>query len=351
MTPNKKILALVLAGGNGTRLHPLTNDHSKPALPFAMGHRIIDFVLSNLVNSNITTIHILVQYKPRSLIEYLHTAWAPWRAESKAEIRVIYPDTSRADSGFKGTADAVYQNLHLIEHLKPDLVAVFASDHVYRMDVQQMAAFHDRAAADVTIAAIPVPIKDASSFGVMVTGPGGELLDFVEKPEHPLPIPGDPDRAYASMGNYLFDPAVLVEQLIAAHDRGETDFGRHLLPKLVQNRRVFAYNFADNRVAGVKDDEEQHYWRDIGTLESLAAARLDVQGESPRFRMKNPEWPLLGGNPALRFVNVAPAVEPRSVRLRNVAPKTVPKTAPGTVPGSTQRVREVSSANLTRSPG
>jgi glucose-1-phosphate adenylyltransferase len=144
------------------------------------------------------------------------------------------------------------------------------------MDVRQMAAFHEQTRAEVTIAAIPVPLKDASSFGVMVTGPGGELQDFVEKPERPLPIPGDPDRAYASMGNYLFNPDVLTELLVAANARGETDFGRRLLPRLVQGRRAFAYNFTDNRVAGVRRDEEQNYWRDIGTLDALAAACQDL---------------------------------------------------------------------------
>lgn len=322
MMPTKKILALVLAGGNGTRLHPLTTDHSKPALPFARGHRIIDFVLSNLVNSEITKIYIAVQYKPRSLVDYLLSAWAPCCVERNAHISVIFPDSSEAAGGFRGTADAVYQNLHLIERHKPDLVAVFASDHVYRMDVRQMAEFHVSTRAEVTIAAIPVPLKDASSLGVMVTGPGGELKDFVEKPERPLPIPGDPDRAYASMGNYLFDPTVLTELLIAANARGETDFGRHLLPGLVQDRRAFAYNFATNRVAGVRQDEEQHYWRDIGTLEALAAAQQDVRGEKPRFRMTNREWPLLGGSPAVRIASVIPAIEQRSAQVRRAVLRT-----------------------------
>lgn len=295
MHPPKKILALVLAGGNGTRLHPLTEEHAKPALPFASGHRIIDFVLSNLINSQVMAIHVIVQYKPWSLIEYLRTAWQPWCADGSNLINVVFPDTVKSACGFKGTADAVYQNLQLIEQHQPDLVAVFASDHVYRMDVRQMAEFHLAANAQVTIAAIPVPLQLASSFGIMVTGVDGKLQDFVEKPERPLPIPGDPDRAYASMGNYLFDPAVLVEHLKAANARGETDFGRHLLPRLVQGQRVYAYNFASNLVAGVEPYEEPHYWRDIGTLDALAAAQHDVEGQCPRFRLSNPKWPLFGG--------------------------------------------------------
>lgn len=306
-----RILAIVLAGGNGTRLHPLTVDDSKPALPFARGYRIIDFVLSNLINSGIYDIHVVVQYKPRSLVEHLHAAWMPWFKR----ISIIHPPAKAGEGGFKGTADAVFQNLQLIEEVQPDLVAVFASDHVYRMDIRQMAKFHQQRQANVTIAAVPVPLSIASSFGIMATGPSGVLREFQEKPEQPLPIIGNPEYAYASMGNYLFDPDVLRELLLLAHVRGETDFGRHILPRLASNRMTYAYNFADNWIAGVEAYEEPHYWRDIGTLEALAQARQDVSGPRPRFNLANRHWPILSASPQPEVVSfVRPDVRPARTR-------------------------------------
>ena len=289
-----KILAMVLAGGNGTRLHPLTAEHAKPALPFVADYRIIDFVLSNLVNSDISPIYVLAQYKPQSLIEHIRTAWAPWSRGMQPAITILLPETSGAGGSFKGTADAVYQNLHLIERERPDLVAVFAADHVYRMDVRQIVSFHQVRGADVSIAAVSVPVEKASAFGIMVTGAAGEVLDFEEKPERPVPIPSDPGRAYASMGNYLFRPRVLVELLEEANRRGDTDFGRHILPRLPHRHRVFAYDFASNMVPGVQPHEERGYWRDIGTVDAYKAAQRDVLGPLPRFSLVNPEWPIRG---------------------------------------------------------
>ena len=297
--PTKRILALVMAGGNGTRLHPLTAEQSKPALPFADGYRIIDFVLSNLFNSRVTAIYVLAQYKPQSLIEHLRTAWAPWYDDGDRGITVVLPDANDAAGSFKGTADAVYQNLHLIDQHRPDLVAVFAADHVYRMDVRQMADFHCAGGAEVSIAAVPVPIEGASSFGIVATGPAGELRDFQEKPDQPSSMPSDPGRAYASMGNYLFNPPVLTELLAEANERGETDFGRHILPRLASRNRAFAYDFTCNRVPGVEPYEEQGYWRDIGTIDALEAAQRDVRGPLPRFRLANPLWPIRGGDQRL----------------------------------------------------
>lgn len=294
-----RILAIVLAGGNGTRLHPLTEDDSKPSLPFARGYRIIDFVLSNLVNSGIYDIHVVVQYKPDSLVEHLHAAWIPWFKG----IKIIYPQATSGVGSFKGTADAVFQNLHLIDQVQPDLVAVFASDHVYRMDIRQMAQFHQERHAEVSIAAVPVPLNIASSFGVMVAGVGGVLREFQEKPEQPTPITGNPHWAYASMGNYLFKPDVLRELLLLAHMRGETDFGRHVLPRLASSGRAYAYNFADNWIAGKESYEEPHYWRDIGTLDALAEARRDVRGPRPRFNLANNQWPLLAASPLPQVVS------------------------------------------------
>ena len=289
-----KILAMVLAGGNGTRLHPLTAEHAKPALPFAHGYRIVDFVLSNLVNSNISPIYVLVQYKPRSLVAHIRNAWAPWSGGAQPALRIAQPNTRSEAGSFKGTADAVYQNLHLIEREQPDLVAVFAADHVYRMDIRQMARFHQERGAEVSIAAVPVPIEKASEFGIMATGSAGELRDFQEKPERPVPLPTDPGRAYASMGNYLFNPRVLLELIEQANRRGATDFGHHILPRLAHSHRVFAYDFASNQVSGVQAYEERGYWRDIGTIDAYLAAQRDVLGPLPRFNLVNPKWPIRG---------------------------------------------------------
>ena len=313
-----KILAMVLAGGNGTRLHPLTAEHAKPALPLAAGYRIIDFVLSNLVNSGIAPIYVLLQYKPQSLIEHIRTAWAPWSGGEEPAITVVLPETSDVSAGFSGTTDAVYQNLHLIERHQPDLVAVFAADHVYRMDVRQMACFHQERGAEVSIAAVPVPIAQASAFGIMAVGPAGELHEFLEKPERPAPIPTDPDRAYASMGNYLFNPRVLVELLEEAHQHGDTDFGRHVMPLLPLRRRVWAYDFAGNKVPGVQPYEERGYWRDIGTVDAYKAAQNDVLGPLPCFSLVNAEWPIRGNVYRVRR-GIAPPPAKASAEVRRIA--------------------------------
>lgn len=291
-----KVLALVLAGGNGTRLHPLTSEHAKPALPFAGGYRLIDFVLSNLINSRVSPIYVLVQFRPHSLIEHIRTAWAPWSLGMNPRIRVVRPRSDSADAAFKGTADAVYQNLDLIARHQPELVAVFAADHVYRMDVRQMAEFHRRRNAEASIAAISVPIEQASPFGNIVIAVDGRIREFQEKPERPVPIPSDPARAYASMGNYLFNTSVLADLLEEANGRGDTDFGRHILPRLPHSRRTFAYDFAGNTVPGVQTWEERGYWRDVGTLDAYQAAQRDVAGPLPRFSLTNPHWPIRSGD-------------------------------------------------------
>jgi glucose-1-phosphate adenylyltransferase len=289
-----KILSLVLAGGEGTRLYPLTAEHAKPALPFANGFRIVDFVLSNLVNSGLSTIYVLAQYKPESLVRHIAAAWSPWFAD-EGMIKVLLPRSNTLRGQFKGTADAVYQYLDLVQAHAPDLVAVFAADHVYRMDVRQMIDFHAERRADVTVAAVGVPIEQAASFGVLVTTPKGRVRDFREKPRSGAPsIPGDPRRVYASMGNYLFDPQVLERALAEGRALGHTDFGRDVLPRLCASARVYAYDFAENSVPGVQEFEEPAYWRDVGTLSALAAAQQDAMGHKPRFHLWNSRWPIHG---------------------------------------------------------
>ena len=289
-----RILALVLAGGEGTRLHPLTAEQSKPALPFANGYRIIDFALSNLVNSGICAIYVLVQYKPQTLIRHIENAWSPRLSRKKGFIRAVLPRPDVGYGYFRGTADSVYQNLDLIEEHKPDLVAVFAADHIYRMDIGQMVCFHQGRNADVTLAAVPVPIENASSFGIVVAAPGGKIREFLEKPARPPAMPSNPAQAYASMGNYLFDTNVLVGLLYGAQRSSGFDFGRDILPRLPGRGRVYAYDFSTNYVPGVQAHEESAYWRDVGTLDMLAATQREVQGPAPRFDLSNPLWPIQG---------------------------------------------------------
>ena len=288
------IVALVLAGGEGTRLYPLTAEQAKPALPFASGYRIVDFVLSNLVNSGISTIYMLAQYKPDSLIRHVASAWAPSFSGGKGMIKVLLPRSNTLGGQFKGTSDAVYQYLDLLQAHAPDVVAVFAADHVYRMDVRQMVGFHRERDAAVTVSALAVPIDDATSFGVLSTAADGRVREFREKPRYPRAIPGKPHLAYASMGNYLFEAAVLERVLQDARRRGDLDFGRDLLPRLCAAERVYAYDFSQNHVPGLQDYEEPAYWRDVGTLSALAAAQQDAMGARPRFNLWNSRWPIRG---------------------------------------------------------
>lgn len=292
----RSVMALVMAGGRGSRLAPLTDTRSKPAVPFGSRYRIVDFVLSNLVNSDVFTIYLLVQYKSQSLIEHVRKAWVLWPIFHEQFVTVVPPQMQDGSNWYAGTADAVFQNLNLIETHRPELVLVFGADHIYRMDVGQMIDFHLERDADVTVAALPVPISEASAFGVISVDDEDRILAFDEKPEHPTPLPQDPDRVYASMGNYVFSSRVLMRELHQAHHRGGTDFGGHVLPGLLASRRVFAYNFTANRVRGLKAHEEPHYWRDVGTIDAYFDAHRDVLGMTPRLDLFNPRWPILSSH-------------------------------------------------------
>lgn len=291
-----RVVAFVMAGGSGTRLRPLTDERCKPAVPFGSRYRIVDFVLSNLVNSGIRSIYLLVQYKPQALIEHIRKAWVVSPLLPDQFVTVVPPEMSEDAWQFKGTSDAVYQSLRLIELHRPTMVAVFGADHVYRMDVRQMVWFHREHKAEVSVAAIPVPLDQASSFGILETDGTGRIRKFLEKPQRAEPMPGDPERAYASMGNYLFDTEVLMEALLEAHKRGETDFGGDVLPRLIESQRVYAYDFSTNEIPGIKDYEESAYWRDVGTVDAFFAAHQDVLGDKPRFDAFNPQWPIFSSN-------------------------------------------------------
>ena len=245
-----RIIAFVMAGGQGSRLQPLTADRSKPSVPFGARYRIVDFVLSNLINSSISTIYLLVQYKSQSLIEHVRKAWTISPILQGQFVTVVPPQMRTGENWFQGTADAVRQNINLIEEHRPDRVAVFGADHIYRMDIRQMVDFHKTRDADVTIAALPVPLRDATDFGVIATDGDGRIRAFQEKPANPTPMPSDSTRALASMGNYIFNTDILLDALDEARKNGETDFGSHVLPRLLQSHKLFAYDFARDSRSG-----------------------------------------------------------------------------------------------------
>jgi len=306
MPRRARVLAMIMAGGKGERLHPLTRDRSKPAVPFAGRHRIVDFVLSNFINSEVYSIYVLVQYKSQSLIEHLRSTWRTTGMITDYFVTVVPPQMRVGPAWYKGTADAVLQNLNLIDDFGPDFIAIFGADHIYRMDVMQMIAFHRETGADVTVAARPVPVEDASQFGVLSVDRSARVVEFAEKPAHPNPMADDPGRALVSMGNYLFSRQPLVDALLADARRStEHDFGRSIIPELVPTGRVYGYDFQLNEVPGVKPYEEVAYWRDVGTIEAYWDAHMDLLGESPRFDLDNRYWPIRTGlypGPGARFI-------------------------------------------------
>jgi glucose-1-phosphate adenylyltransferase len=311
--PHPRVLAFVMAGGEGTRLHALTADRCKPAVPFNGKHRVVDFVLSNLINSEIYSIYLLVQYKSQALIEHVRQSWTLARFIPDHFVTVVPPQMRHGPEWFQGTADAVFQNLHLIDTLQPDFVAVFGADHIYRMDVRQMIDAHRERQADVTVATLPVPIEQSASFGIVEIDDAMRIADFKEKPASTPSMPGRPGFAMASMGNYIFSREVLVAELRRAHELGESDFGKHMLPRLTTTRRLFAYDFASNIVPGLADYEEPAYWRDVGTIDAYFEAHMDTLGARPRFKMTNPHWPIYASPDQAESAQIESGIIKRSV--------------------------------------
>jgi len=289
---NPKVLAFVLAGGKGERLFPLTAFRSKPSVPVGGRYRIVDFVLSNLVNSQIYSIYLLVQYKSQSLIEHVRMNWALSSVIKDHFVTVVPPQMRMGPEWFQGTADAVFQNAGLIQQHNPELVIIFGADHIYRMDLRQMVDFHLEKEAFVTVAARPVPIEQASSFGVIVTDEERRIVGFQEKPKKPTPMPGDPKRAYVSMGNYIFNKDTLLQSLGKAQRKKQHDFGAHVIPALVESEKVFAYDFATNVIPDIMPHEEPGYWRDVGTISAFFDTHMDMLGASPLFEIANTSWPV-----------------------------------------------------------
>lgn len=288
-----RTLALVMAGGQGTRLYPLTRDRAKPAVPFGGKYRIVDFVLSNLINSQIYSIYVLVQWRSQSLIEHLKDGWQMGRIMHDDFIVPVPAQMRLGESWYQGTSDAIFQNLNLIDDYKPDIVAVFGADHIYRMDIGQMIEFHLDRKASATVATIPVAIEDSSQFGVLEVDSGLRVFGFEEKPANPRQLPGAPGKCLASMGNYLFDPAVLRAALVedAQNEGSHHDFGRDLIPGLIDRVPVYAYNFMTNRIRG-DSEENLSYWRDVGTVEAYYEANMDLRDARPHLNLYNPFWPL-----------------------------------------------------------
>ncbi len=287
-----KAIAMVLAGGEGRRMDPLTRERAKPAVPFGGRYRIVDFVLSNFANSGILKMKVLTQYKSDSLNTHLSRGWrlSPFLGHY---VESVPAQMRTGPDWFKGSADAIYQNLNLITDEQPEHVFVFGADHVYRMDVRQMFDFHLETKADCTVAAIPVPLAEARAFGVIQVDREGRMIGFQEKPREPRPMPNDPSRALASMGNYLFTTEALVQEITrdAMADQSAHDFGKNIIAEMYDRSRVYVYDFAKNEVPG-QGPKERGYWRDVGTIDAYFQANMDLVDVDPVFSLYNDSWPI-----------------------------------------------------------
>ncbi|MBY0492827.1 MAG: glucose-1-phosphate adenylyltransferase [Cyanobacteria bacterium] len=282
------VLVIVLAGGAGERLAPLTRERAKPAVYFGGPYRIIDFVLSNCINSGLRHIFIATQYKSLSLNRHIRQGWTVVSEELGEFIEILPPQKRVGEHWYQGTADAVYQNLYSIIREGPRYVVVLAGDHVYKMDYQKMLRFHQDMAAEVTLAAIEVPIEDGHRFGIVALDEREKVTGFLEKPANPPAMPGQPGLAMASMGIYVFDSDVLIKALEedAADPASHHDFGKNIIPSLIGHGRTYAYAFYDENKKSAK------YWRDVGTIDAYYEAQMDLCGVNPEFNMYDPEWPL-----------------------------------------------------------
>jgi len=292
------VMAMVLAGGQGTRLHPLTVDRAKPAVPFGGTYRLIDFALSNLVNCGIAKIVVLTQYKSHSLDRHIAQMWRllPMLGNYVATVPAQMRTGPR---WFAGSADAVYQNLNLVYDERPSYICVFGADHIYRMDPTQMIAHHMASGAGVTLAGIRVPIAEARAFGIIEPDRTGRVLAFREKPANPSPVPDSPDQAYASMGIYVFTTQTLVDAVTedSRNDDSKHDLGGSIIPLLVNQGEASVYDFATNEVPGVTE-RERGYWRDVGDLDSYYEASMDLVAVDPVFNLYNHDWPIYTFQPS-----------------------------------------------------
>lgn len=300
-------LVMILAGGEGKRLLPLTKDRAKPAVPFGGRYRIIDFVLNNFINSGFFKIKVLTQYKSDSLNKHITRGWV--LSPFLNQYVDLCPAQMRTGSNwYRGTADAIYQNVFHITDEDPDYVCIFGGDHIYKMDVSQMLDFHKENNADLTISAIPIPIEEASEFGIMEVDENWRLTNFVEKPKtKPKSIPGQPNMCLASMGNYIFGKDVLLKALDEDEniENSSHDFGKNVIPMLLeQGKNIFVYNFATNEFSGITD-AERGYWRDVGSIDAYWQANMDLLDSNPELNLYSKDWPLRTFNynyPPAKFV-------------------------------------------------
>ncbi|GAA3064024.1 glucose-1-phosphate adenylyltransferase [Actinokineospora globicatena] len=312
MKGKPRVLGIVLAGGEGKRLWPLTADRAKPAVPFAGNYRLVDFVLSNLVNAGFHQLCVLTQYKSHSLDRHISTTWRL----SNVLGQYVTPVPAQQRLGprwYTGSADAIFQSLNLVNDEQPDHIAVFGADHVYRMDPGQMLEQHVDSGAGVTVAGIRVPRLEARAFGCIDSDANRKITSFLEKPDDPPSVPDDPDVTFASMGNYLFSTSALVEALRAdAADRDSMhDMGGDIIPMLVDQGDAYVYDFADNVVPG-ETERDKGYWRDVGTLDAFYDAHMDLVSVHPVFNLYNRQWPIRTATPPLppaKFVNSGTATE------------------------------------------
>ncbi len=303
----EKVLTMILAGGQGKRLYPLTRDRAKPAVPFGGRYRIIDFVLNNFVNSNLYRIKVLTQYKSDSLNKHISRGWD--LSSSIDQFVDLLPAQMRTDGNwYKGTADAIYQNINQIKDEKAQTVCVFGGDHVYKMNVRQMLDYHHEKDSDITISAIPVDIELASEYGVIEVDDDWRLTGFIEKPTHrPKSMPNDPTKCLVSMGNYIFKADQLIEELTldAKDDNSEHDFGKNIIPNMLsKGKKVFIYDFSTNTFPGMSQSEKG-YWRDVGNIDSYFQANMDLLDYDPELNLYSNEWPLRTFNynfPPAKFI-------------------------------------------------
>lgn len=287
-----RILGMVLAGGKGERLMPLTRYRAKPAVPFAAKYRIIDFALSNMVNSGLFSIYCLIQFKSQSLHEHIGKGWQFGAALRGRDffVNVVPAQMWDGERWYEGTADAVFQNMHLITLFDADRVCIFAADHVYKMDIEQMLGYHVENNADITVSAYAVPSSEAHQFGCIATDSDGRVISFVEKPTVPPEIPGRPGYSFVSMGNYIFENQMLEDCVLADHENKESshDFGRDILPNYFKTHKIMAYDFSTNVLPGT----DKPYWKDVGTIKAYWEAHMDLLKQGSDLTLYNAHWPI-----------------------------------------------------------
>lgn len=315
---SKRVLSMVLAGGEGKRLAPLTTDRAKPAVPFAGLYRIIDFVLSNLVNADLTRIVVLTQYKSHSLDIHLNQTWrlSPLLGHY---VTPVPAQMRRGKHWYVGSADAIYQNLNIIGDERPEYVLVFGADHIYRMNPRQMLRQHIESGAGVTVAGIRVPLQEATAFGVIEPDEGGQRIQaFREKPDDPRPTPDDPSVAYASMGNYIFSTGALVDAVTrdAKDDDSDHDLGGDIIPMMVDKGEAAVYDFSANTWPG-QTEGDRGYWKDVGTIRAYMDASMDLISVRPTLNLYNADWPILSWNPPMPPAKFVHAEEDRTGRAVN----------------------------------